>query len=252
MDNKYCVYMHKNKMNGKVYIGKTINYKNRWRTKGIAYKPDKNRNQNVPFWNAICKYGWDNFEHIILVEGLTDEEANKIEKEYIIKYNSREKEYGYNVAEGGNGGRIYKEHPKGMKGKKHSEEKKEQQRDLMKKLNEEGKCGSNWENGHPKGFLGKHHNEETKKTMTLKAVESIKKKVKAILPNGEEKEFNSVTQAFKELKISNRIAYKLLNSGEPYKVSKNVTTNREYLKKLEGLILFYEDNTEVTYETKVS
>lgn len=245
MDNKYYVYMHKNKINGKVYIGKTNNFKRRWRCNGISYKPDKDKNQNRPFWNAICKYGWDNFEHIILFEGLTDAEACEKEKELIIKYDSRKKEYGYNVAEGGNGGKIYKEHPKGFKGHKHDERTRKIQSETMKKVNELG-LNTNWKDGHPKGMKGKKHSEETKKKMTLKAIETIKRKIEVTFPNGDKKEFDSVTNAIKELKISNTIVYKLLNTNKPYELSKNVTNNREYLKGLEGLRICYKDNTEVT------
>ena len=62
-ENNYTVYMHKNKINGKVYIGITSQQpvKRRWR-KGSCYK---NCNK---FYKAIQKYGWNNFEHIILFE----------------------------------------------------------------------------------------------------------------------------------------------------------------------------------------
>ena len=53
--NNYSVYMHKNKINGKIYIGKSNNCKKRWECNGIHYKPDKGK-PNTPFWNAICKY----------------------------------------------------------------------------------------------------------------------------------------------------------------------------------------------------
>lgn len=236
--------MHKNKLNGKVYIGKSNNIKLRWRSNGVGYKPDKNKNQNRPFWNAIQKYGWNNFEHIVLIDNLTDIEANELEKEYIQKYNSREKEFGYNVAEGGDGGRIYINHPKGFKGKHHNEITRQIQSETMKKVNELG-LNTNWKNGHPKGFKGKHHSEENKKTMTINAVECIKRKVIAILPNGECREFDSVSQLRKELSISNTIVYKLLKTNEPFNLSPNTYNNREYLKTLVGLKLLYKDNTEV-------
>ena len=86
MEN-YLVYMHKCLINKKVYIGITNNKERRWRYKGIEYKPKKEENQNGrSFWNAIQKYGWDNFEHIILQEGLTFEEAIDLEIEFIKKY----------------------------------------------------------------------------------------------------------------------------------------------------------------------
>ena len=56
----WCIYMHTNKINGKKYIGQTFqNIEYRWRQDGSGYK-------GQPFYNAIEKYGWDNFEHKIL------------------------------------------------------------------------------------------------------------------------------------------------------------------------------------------
>ena len=93
-DKKYCVYMHKNKTNGKVYIGITsMSPNNRWR-KGIGYKGQK-------FERAIKKYGWDGFEHIILFDNLKREDACNKEIELIEFYKSRDDKFGYNVSFGG-------------------------------------------------------------------------------------------------------------------------------------------------------
>ena len=62
--SNYCVYIHRNKINNKVYIGITNDVKRRWRCEGIEYKPSKENTSS--FWNAIQKYGFDKFEHIIL------------------------------------------------------------------------------------------------------------------------------------------------------------------------------------------
>lgn len=66
----------------------------RWRH-GEGYKSSPH------FYAAIQKYGWDNFEHNILFQNLTKEEACKKEQELIAKYNSMNREYGYNSMSGG-------------------------------------------------------------------------------------------------------------------------------------------------------
>lgn len=55
----------------------------------------------IHFYNAIQKYGWDNFEHIVLIENLSLEMANIIEDELIKKYNTMNSLYGYNMVSGG-------------------------------------------------------------------------------------------------------------------------------------------------------
>lgn len=95
MENKkYCVYMHINKINNKKYIGITFRKpEQRW-LNGLGYK------RQPKFFNAILKYGWDNFEHIILEDNiLTEAEALQKETFYIRLYNSVED--GYNVTEAG-------------------------------------------------------------------------------------------------------------------------------------------------------
>lgn len=84
---------------GKVYIGITGRaVVRRWGTNGCGYK------DHTHFWNAIQKYGWDNFKHEIILHGLSKEEACEKEKEYIAKYRSNDPERGYNLTEGGEGG----------------------------------------------------------------------------------------------------------------------------------------------------
>lgn len=87
--------MHENKINHKIYIGITCQKPTqRWRG-GKGYKIGA-------FKNAIDKYGWNNFEHIILFEHLSKEEACLKEQELIKQYNTMDNNYGYNLCEGGN------------------------------------------------------------------------------------------------------------------------------------------------------
>lgn len=93
--NNYCVYCHLNKINGKKYIGITCQEPNkRWRLDGKGYKGQRK------FWNAILKYGWNNFEHIILYDKLSELEAQLIEERLIKEYDTINN--GYNAQDGGN------------------------------------------------------------------------------------------------------------------------------------------------------
>lgn len=91
-DRKFYVYKHTNKINGKVYIGITCQKpEDRW-CNGAGYS------NQLFFRRAIKKYGWDNFEHEILYEGLDNEDAVKIEAELIQYYKSLGR--CYNVSNG--------------------------------------------------------------------------------------------------------------------------------------------------------
>ena len=60
---------------------------------------------NQIFYKAIKKYGWDNIEHYIIAEHLTEDEAKKFEKILInkLKSNTYKCKYGYNRTNGGDG-----------------------------------------------------------------------------------------------------------------------------------------------------
>lgn len=92
----YFVYKHINKINNKIYIGITKRKPEfRWGINGQNYITSPH------FYSAIKKYGWDNFEHIILFEGLTQLEASEKEKELIKQFNSNNPNFGYNCTTGG-------------------------------------------------------------------------------------------------------------------------------------------------------
>ena len=92
-NNIWCVYAHINKTNGKIYIGMSSNIKNRWRVSSY------DKSQTIR--KAFDKYGWDNFDHIILIENLSKIMAQECEKYLIKKYNTQNKEFGYNISPGG-------------------------------------------------------------------------------------------------------------------------------------------------------
>lgn len=53
------------------------------------------------FYNAIQKYGWNNFEAEIIASNLTHDEADKFEMTLIRELNTMDKNIGYNIAPGG-------------------------------------------------------------------------------------------------------------------------------------------------------
>ena len=94
-EKSYKIYAHINKINGKKYIGQTKQQLDQRFRDGEGYK------KSPKFYGAIKKYGWDNFEHILLFDGLSLEEANKKEEELIKEYNTTNDSNGYNIAYGG-------------------------------------------------------------------------------------------------------------------------------------------------------
>ena len=97
-DKVYIVYQHINKTNGKSYIGITCRKpQKRWGLNGNNYV------ECPHFWRAIQKYGWDNFDHIILYSGLTHDEACETEKRLISELQTNNPDYGYNMSSGGDG-----------------------------------------------------------------------------------------------------------------------------------------------------
>lgn len=95
-DMSYTVYVHTSPSNKK-YVGITMQITNkRWKN-GEGYKF-----HHPHFYAAIKKYGWNNFEHEIVCQNISKEEAEKKEIELIGLFKSNLREFGYNVSNGGN------------------------------------------------------------------------------------------------------------------------------------------------------
>lgn len=87
----YCVYEHIFP-NGKKYIGISCDPEKRWRNgKGYETQPKIAR--------AINKYGWENVTHNIIIDGISKEQAEMLEKYLIAELKTIDR--GYNTSTGG-------------------------------------------------------------------------------------------------------------------------------------------------------
>lgn len=92
------IYIVKNKINGKIYIGQTTKSLDK-RISGHL-KESKNDKSDRPFLNAIKKYGIDNFEWEVIDEASSLGELDEKEIYWINEHNSLTPN-GYNVLGGG-------------------------------------------------------------------------------------------------------------------------------------------------------
>lgn len=123
------IYSAINKIDGKVYIGKT---KSGLEIRKIKHKSAAKANRiNSYFYKAIRRYGWNNFQWEIIDSHQNSEVLNQLERLYISKYESNYSHSGYNLTEGGEGTsgyqcsketreKISQNHGRGMLGKTHS------------------------------------------------------------------------------------------------------------------------------------
>lgn len=152
LDKMFIVYCHTNKTNNKKYIEITCQEPNQRFRNGKGYKSSPH------FYYAIKKYGWDNFTHEILYENLSQDEAKSKEIKLIKQYNTRNKNFGYNITPGGEG---YSGKDNPWYGHHHTEETK-------KKMSEQRKGvpkTEEWKKKIRESNIGKIVSDETRKKM---------------------------------------------------------------------------------------
>ena len=171
MNDKYSAYIHISPTK-KVYIGITCkNPKYRWDNgKGYCH--------NKYFTNAINKYGWDNFKHIIIAKNLSKSEAEWIEIELIKAFNSTDKSKGYNLATGGYVNSGYK-----------------LSNETRNKMSESRK-------GRHGGFEGKSHSCKTKEKISQSLQGSKSYRARKIICINTGKIFNSIVDASEEMGLN--------------------------------------------------
>lgn len=94
------IYSITNTVNGKRYIGKSINLKARWYQHKWSIKcGNKGKDTNRHLFNAVKKYGIDAFKFEVLTTFPTVCEKSLFEAElfYIDKYRTTERDFGYNL-----------------------------------------------------------------------------------------------------------------------------------------------------------
>ena len=200
---KGCVYLTTCLVNGKQYIGQSVNHRdaNTYLGSGIAFKC------------ALKKYGKNAFVKKILVDNIDClNDLNKLEREFIQKYDCLSSK-GYNLDLGGtNKGRMSEltkaKIAKSKRGKKHTQKQIEANikshkgltlsDETKKKIGEANKGRSSWNKGEkmPQG-----HSEKMRKIMTGK---KMKKKQIEIFDKATSLNFvcNGVVDASNKLNVS--------------------------------------------------
>ena len=148
--SKFCIYKITNKVNGKLYFGKTSNPRKRWQQHLATVKigPDEHGRYQY-LHRAINKYGVDNFSLEVVGRYESEQEALEEEKYYIAKHNTFNGE-GYNLTEGGDGASGYK----------HTLEAIQKMREFR---------SHNTYYGRNNPFYGKTHSSECREKLSLAA-----------------------------------------------------------------------------------
>ena len=95
----HYLYKITNILSNKVYIGQSGNPDYRW----SQHKSHARGNKSPQYIHyAMAKHGIENFIQEVIATCKNQDDANELESILIIQYNSRDKQFGYNIKPGGN------------------------------------------------------------------------------------------------------------------------------------------------------
>jgi group I intron endonuclease len=207
------VYKITNLLNNKIYVGKSKYNNPNYYGSGKLIK------------QAIKKYGLDNFKKDILQTCFSESELNEAEKKWIRDLNSRDRNIGYNIAHGGDGGKTL-DHPWNYKLKNTIPEEsisriKTKNSEHMKELYSKGlivngmKGRVPWNKGLPmldnvkeallNANKGKKHSEEFKRNLSISMLGKNK------YPRSEEHR-RKISESLKGRKLSSETILKMSNT----------------------------------------
>lgn len=194
----YYIYRITNIINGKIYIGQTIQPNIRWSN----HKSVTKRKPTQCIHHAMKKYGVENFIFEVILTCKTQTDANEVEDVVITQYDSRNNDLGYNIARGGSsnsgpahhcyGKKLTQEHKNkigiSQLGKIMSNESKEKIRKSLTGVKRSAECCRNISLGlvgKPSGKKGKKSSIFGSNVSTSKLTEDIVIKLRAEYASGE-------------------------------------------------------------------
>ncbi len=189
--DKVCgIYKIVNKLDGKIYVGQSID---------VYYRMNDIHKNCKYLFHALQKFGRENFEYSIL-EICEEKELDEREIYWIKKLKSHVSEDGYNISWGGNAT---------MKGLKHSEESKKKISDAVKGENhplwgthqseESKKKNRESQLGEKSHMFGKHHSDEMKQRLSKirhNDIDHVSNKIGAENPKFGSKSKNATSKYF--------------------------------------------------------
>jgi group I intron endonuclease len=134
-----CVYCAYNRLTKKCYIGYTQS--TLYRRILSHYNKSRNNITNNHFHNALLKYDKSDFEWYVLYINDNIDELKASESDYIKKFNSNNRDFGYNSSTGGENVTFNE--------------------DICEKISSKAKSRNLVGKNNP--FYGKHHSDETRK-----------------------------------------------------------------------------------------
>lgn len=96
IEPKPCIYMLKNVVNGKIYIGKSKNALRRFTQYKSAFKKPRSKYLNSHISRSIKKYGTSNFTFSV-IEYVSEAELADREIHWMKHFRSHERDFGYNL-----------------------------------------------------------------------------------------------------------------------------------------------------------
>lgn len=148
------IYLIKNNVNGKVYVGSAINFKNRWSQHKCSLK--KNKHHSIKLQRSVNKHGLNSFE-FFPIQFCNKEELVMNEQFWISYFNSYNKGYNCDPTAGS---------PLGRKTNSRSEEHKMK----ISKANKGRKQSVETLQKKREKALGRKHSEETKNKIKQKSL----------------------------------------------------------------------------------
>lgn len=155
--NIYTIYLARNLVNGKVYVG----YDSNWPKRKHEHRYNSlHTESNQVFYNAIRKYGWDNFEWSVIYQSEDAEHTLKVMENHFIEQYRSYVHYpdsnGYNMTLGGEGtiGCVLTEETRqkisaALKGKTKGRPKPPRTEEHKANLSKARKGGVPWNKGKP-------------------------------------------------------------------------------------------------------